>query len=207
MALKKKFMDISLPLTGDSFTALGTIESLVGKTIKLDLTRKLRGKGLEITFLIVEKDGKLIGLPKSFILIKSYIRRIMRTGTSYVEDSFKAQSKDGEVTMKPFLLTRKKVSRAVRNHLRQVAREQLLEIAKDKTFSELTEEVYSGNLQKSLIPKLKKVYPLAFCDLRVFETNKPILDENIKIPEKKKEVEEYIEEDEEEKPKKQKKKE
>ena len=45
-----------------------------------------------------------------------------------------------------------------------------MEYLKGKTYNELCFELMDGTLQKTLLPKLKKVYPLSFCDLRVFET-------------------------------------
>ena len=55
MALKKKFTDIELPLLDSSVQILSTGETIAGKTIKLDLTRKLRGKSLEIIFKIYRR--------------------------------------------------------------------------------------------------------------------------------------------------------
>jgi len=169
MALKKKFVNIDLPLIDTTIPALGTPESLAGKTIKIDLTRKLRGKSLEILFKIYNKNG-LYGLPKQFYLMKFFIRRVMRKRASYVEDSFDAQCKDVKVTIKPFLVTRKKVSRAIRNNLRKTCKEFLINYVKEKSFLEICEELLFGTLQKEMLPKLKKVYPLSFSDLRMFET-------------------------------------
>jgi ribosomal protein S3AE len=169
MAVKKKFISIDLPLIESNVSALGTPESLNGKTIKIDLTRKLRGKGLEILFKIYNKNG-LYGLPKQLYLMKFFIRRVMRKRASYVEDSFEAQCKDSIVIIKPFLVTRKKVSRAIRNNLRNTCRNFLINYVKDKNYLELCEEILFGTLQKEMLPKLKKVYPLSFSDLRVFES-------------------------------------
>ncbi len=55
---------------------LGTAENLHNKTIKLDLSRKLRGKGLVIKLKIFNQEGKLVAIPSNLELIKSYIRRI-----------------------------------------------------------------------------------------------------------------------------------
>lgn len=170
MAIRKKFVDIEIPLIDETVSVLGTPESLKGKTIKLDMTRKMRGKSLEIVFKVFNIDEKLFGLPKKMTLMKFYIRRMMRKRSNYVEDSFTTGSKDIKVILKPLLITRKKVSRAVRNNLRKTAREFLVDYVKSRTYLELCEDIYHGELQKSMIPKLKKVYPLSFSDIRVFET-------------------------------------
>ena len=103
-------------------------------------------------------------------LVKSYIRRMMRKRIDYVEDSFKANCSDVEATLKPFLITRKRVSRAVRKNLRNTCKEFLVNYVKDKTYNDICNELMARTLQREMLPKLKKVYPLSFYDLRVFET-------------------------------------
>jgi len=123
MAERKRFIDVQIPILDSELRVLGTLEDLNKKTIKLDLTRKLRGKGLTIKFRIFNYKNKLIAIPNRLELVKSYIRRIMRKRVDYVEDSFKTSCKDIRVTIKPFLITRKKVSRAVRKNLRNTTKE------------------------------------------------------------------------------------
>ena len=170
MAERKKYIDVQIPILGETTRVLGTPENLHNKTIKLDLTRKLRGKGLTITLRIFNIDGKLIAIPNKLQLTTSYIRRMMRKRTDYVEDSFQARCSDIRVTVKPLLITRKKVSRAVRRNLRNVAKEFLLDYLKEKEYIEIYNEILEGTLQKTMLPKLKKVYPLSFSDIRIFET-------------------------------------
>lgn len=170
MAERKKFIEVEIPLLGTSFKVLGSPEELKGKTIKMDLTRRLRGKGLTMTFKIFQEEKKLVAIPYRMELVKSYIKRIMRKRADYVEDSFKGQCADIVTTIKPFLITRKKVSRAVRKNLRNTAREFITEYIKEKEFNEVCNELKNGTFQKDMLPKLKKVYPLSFCDIRVFET-------------------------------------
>jgi len=170
MAERKKYIETQIPILDSGFRVLGTPENLNKKTIKLDLTRQLRGKGLTMTFRLFNDDGKLVGIPNKMELVTSYIRRMMRKRSDYVEDSFKAQCADIRAIIKPLLITRKRVSRAVRRNLRNTAKEFLLEYLKKKDFAEACEEILEGTLQKTLLPKLKKVYPLSFCDIRVFET-------------------------------------
>jgi ribosomal protein S3AE len=169
MALKKKFINIDIPLLEMSAPIMGTPETVQGKTLRLDMTRKLRGKSLEIVFKIFNKDGNLYALPKKLEILKFFIRRVMRKRASYVEDSLKAPCKDSMLAIKPFLVTRKKVSRAIRNHLRETCREFIIDYIKDKSYLELCEELLMGILQKAMLPKLKKVYPLSFSDLRILE--------------------------------------
>ena len=171
MAERKRFIDVEIPILEKSIQVLGTTKDLHNKTIKMDLSRKMRGKGLTLTLQILNQDEKLIAYPRKFELTKSYLRRIIRKRTDNVEDSFKTSTKDTSVTLKPFLITRKKVSRAVRRNLRNTTKEFLINYAKERTYLELCRDILENVLQKELLPKLKKVYPLAFCDLRIVETS------------------------------------
>lgn len=171
MAERKKFVDVNVLLLEKDIQVLGTLKELDKRTIKLDLSRKLRGKGVIVVFQIFNIEEKLFAIPKKIEIIKSYLKRIIRKGTDNVEDSFVVNCMDIRAIMKPFLITRKKVSRAVRKNLRNTAREFLINYAKEKKYNEVCEEILEGNIQKALLPKLKKVYPLAFCDLRVFESS------------------------------------
>ena len=170
MAERKRYIEAQIPILDEGLRVLGTPDDLNQKTIKLDLTRKLRGKGLTITFRLFNDDGKLVGVPNKMELVTAYIRRMMRKRTDYVEDSFKAQCADIRVIIKPLLITRKRVSRAVRRNLRNTTKEFLLAYLKERNFNDVCQELMDGTLQKTLLPKLKKVYPLSFCDIRVFET-------------------------------------
>ena len=170
MAERKRYIEAEIPILNSGFRVLGTPEDLNKKTIKLDITRQLRGKGLTMTLRLFNDEGKLVGIPNKMELVTSYIRRMMRKRSNYVEDSFKAQCADIRVIIKPLLITRKRVSRAVRKNLRNTTQEFLQEYLKKKDFNNTCQELLEGTLQKTLLPKLKKIYPLSFCDIRIFET-------------------------------------
>jgi len=170
MAERKRFINVQIPILGSEMRVLGTAEELHGKTIKLDLTRQLRGKGLTIKLKIFNQEGNLVAIPNNMKLVTSYIRRMMRKRTDYVEDSFQARCADIRAIIKPLLITRKKVSKAVRKNLRNTTKEFILNYLKEKDFIDVCNEILDGTLQKTMLPKLKKVYPLSFCDIRVFET-------------------------------------
>ena len=201
MAERKRYIDVQVPILDSTMRVLGTAENLNNKTIKLDLTRQLRGKGLTIKLRIFNQEGKLTAIPNSMELSTSYIRRMMRKRTDYVEDSFRAQCSDIRVIVKPLLITRKKVSRAVRKNLRNTAKEFILGYLKEKNYLEICNEILDGTLQKTMLPKLKKVYPLSFSDIRIFETKEleKIDIEKTSVPSIKEEEKEGDQEDSDEK--------
>ncbi|MBX4211899.1 hypothetical protein KW787_00380 [Candidatus Pacearchaeota archaeon] len=166
---KKSFYEVKAPLTSAKIVLYGSEPAeLNGKTVKLDLTRSLRGKSIEMKFRI-KADGEILTAePMSLELMGSYIRRMMRRGTDYVEDSFDAECRDGKARVKPFMLTRNKVSRAVRNSLRVATKQHLEGYFKTRTMQELFTEIMTNKIQKELSLKLKKIYPLALCEIRIF---------------------------------------
>jgi ribosomal protein S3AE len=212
MAERKKYIEVQVPFLNESLRILGTPEELHNKTIKLDLTRKLHGKGLTLKLRIFNQEGKLFAIPNNLHLATSYIRRMMRKRTNYVEDSFQAQCSDIKVTFKPHLITRKKVSRVVRKNLRNTSKKFIKDYTKERDYITVCQEIFDGTLQKTLLPKLKKVYPLSFCDIRVFETKEldkidiakaislpePEIEDIQEIPEEKEEVKEEVKKKEEE---------
>lgn len=167
---KKRFFDVEMPIVGKQ-TQMQAFElpELDGRFLKYDLTRMLKGKSIMLTLKVkVEKD-EAIASPKKMILMPYFLRRMVRKGTNYVEDSFQTECKDGKITIKPFLVTRRKVSRAVRNALRKKTKEELVNYVKDKTSEELFDETLKNQIQRPLSQKLKKIYPLSLCEIRVLE--------------------------------------
>ncbi|MCX6749720.1 MAG: hypothetical protein NTW17_03185 [Candidatus Pacearchaeota archaeon] len=167
---KQKFFDVEIPILKKETQLYGyDIEELNGKTIKYDLTRILRGKSVLLDLKVKVGDNKAFAEPKEFVILPYFIRRMIRKGVNQVEDSFLAEIKDSKAEIKPFLITRKKVSREVRKALREKAREEILEYVKNKDAQTLFEELIQGRFQKFLSVKLKKIYPLSLCEIRIFK--------------------------------------
>ena len=170
---RKKFIDVDMPLIKKETQLYAyDVKDLDGKFIKYDLTRTLRGKSVLISLKIDVEGDKPIARPVEMKVLPYFLRRMVRKGTNYVEDSFSAKCKDAQVRIKPFLITRKKVSRAVRKALREKAREELINYMKDKNVETIFEDIFRNQLQKSLSLKLKKIYPLSLCEIRVFKVEK-----------------------------------
>lgn len=164
---KKKFFEVKVPLTATKVHVYGaTPEELEGRVVRIDMTRSLRGKNLEMKAKVINNKGVLEGKPISLEVMPSYIRRSVRKGTDYVEDSFETDCKDAKLRIKPFMITRKRVSRAVRNALRENAKRHLESHVKVRTAEEVFSEITSNKIQKDISIKLKKVYPLALCEIR-----------------------------------------
>jgi ribosomal protein S3AE len=172
---KKRFFTVEMPLIRKQ-TQLQAFEAkeLSERFIKYDLTRILKGKSSIITFKTHFEDENLIAKPKEFKLMAYYLKRMVRRGTNYVEDSFEIEGKDSVVRLKPFLVTRRKVSRAVRKTLRNKAKEEIINWAKELTSEKMFEEILKNKIQKELSVKLKKIYPLSLCEIRVIKVERDL---------------------------------
>jgi ribosomal protein S3AE len=167
---KKAFFEVRAPMTSSKIHLYATsMEELEGKIVKLDLTRSLKGKNFELNLKVKKTPEGLEGEPVSLELVGSYIRRMMRTGIDYVEESFVVELKDGKARIKPFMITRNKVSRSIRSELRNTSKKFLQEYFRARTLKEGFSEIMTNKVQKELFVKLKKVYPLALCEIRIFE--------------------------------------
>jgi ribosomal protein S3AE len=196
---RRKFLEVEIPVIRSKIELIGNSpEELQGRTIKLDLTRQLKGKSVEAVVKIKLEDKKLIATPEKIKLMPYFIRRMIRKKISYVEDSFLTPSQENMLLIKPFLITRKRVSRAVRKTLRNKCRNYLQDYIAEKTNAELFNEILTNKLQKSLSLYLKKTYPLSLCEIRILEIKRPLNPEEVPkikpkpIEEKKKIPEEEI---------------
>jgi ribosomal protein S3AE len=164
MVEKRKFFEVEIPLVGYRMNVLSTNEDLLpGKIIKLDLTKTLKGRNAEGTVVIEKKDNKLVGRFTEIKILPAFIRRMIRKGTSYVEDSFKCKN----IVLKPYMLTRKTVHRSVRAALRSETKKFLCEYVDKLESEDVFQDIISGKLQKNLSLHLKKIYPLSFCEIRI----------------------------------------
>ncbi|PIN71526.1 hypothetical protein COT60_00685 [Candidatus Pacearchaeota archaeon CG09_land_8_20_14_0_10_30_9] len=170
---KKKFFNVEIPLIKKR-TQLQAYEvkELEGRFIKYDLTRILKGKATIMTLKTKVKGEEVLTSPKELRLLPYYLRRMVRRGTNYVEDSFSTKCKDSQIRIKPFLVTRRKVSRAVRKALRNKAKEELISWAKESTTEKIFDETLKGKIQRELSIKLKKIYPLSLCEIRILNVEK-----------------------------------
>ena len=178
---KKRFFDVEIPLINkETHLQAYELKELEGRIIKYDLTRFLKGKSMIIKLKVKIDGEKAITIPIETKLMPYFLKRMVRKGTNYVEDSFSTKCKNAQVRIKPFLITRRKVSRAVRKALRNKAKAELIEYIKDKDTETLFDEILKNNIQKQLSLKLKKIYPLSLCEIRVFKIEKETLKKSVK---------------------------
>jgi ribosomal protein S3AE len=172
---KKRFYDVEMPLINKQTQLLAyDMSELNNKFIRYDLTRILRGKSILVQFKVSVKDNQAIAVPRGILLMPYFLRRMIRKGTDYVEDSFTAECRDAILKIKPFLITRRKVSKRVRRGLREKAQEEIKRYIKDKTAGRIFEEILKNKMQKELSLLLKKIYPLSLCEIKSLEIEKDL---------------------------------
>ena len=172
---RKRFFDVDIPLIKrDAQLYAYEPSEIVGKTIKYDMTRLLKGKNAIIYLSVKKENGEFTAAPKKIEIIHSSLGRAVRRGTDYIEDSFVVNCKDAEIRIKPFLVSRRKVHKSVRKALRNKAKEEITAYAKEKTAYDIFDDLIKNQLQKPLSLKLKKVYPLSAFEIRVLEIVKPL---------------------------------
>ena len=168
--VQKQFFEVKTPMTATSVSLYAaSAEELEGKMIKIDLSKSLRGKNMELKMKIKLENGELIAEPVSASILNVYLRKAVRKGTDYVEDSFSVKCKDNELIVKPLLVARNKVSRAIRRELRNAAKDLIVSFATTKTTKEIFTDIMTNKLQKEIAIKLKKIYPLSLSEIRMLE--------------------------------------
>ena len=170
---KKRFFDIEIPIIKKE-TQIQAYEpkELDGRFVSYDLTRFLKGKSALFQIKITVDGDRIISTPRQIKILPYFLRRMVRKGTNYVEDSFSAECKDSVLTIKPFFVTRRKISRHLRGVLRSKAKEEIIEYVKNKDAIVIFEDLIRGDLQKFLSQKMKKIYPLSLCEIRIIKVEK-----------------------------------
>lgn len=172
---RQKFFEVEMPIINKK-TQLRAfeVEELDGRYIRYDLTRLLKGKNIILQLKVKIKGDEAVSTPTEIVLLPSFLKRAVRKGTDYVEDSFSAECNDAQLRIKPFLITRRRVSRKVRKALREKAKEELARYTESKSSEQIFEDVLKNKLQKELSLKLKKIYPLSLCEIRMLKVEKEL---------------------------------
>ncbi|UCD21131.1 MAG: hypothetical protein JSW08_01130 [archaeon] len=170
MVVKKKFYDVELEIIGLKVPVIARDpETLIGQTVKYDITKILRGKNCESRFKIKKTNGKLKGEIYFFKIQPSFIRKMIGRNISIVEDSFVVKGPNVSIRIKPFLITRRQVHRTVRKALRDGAAAFIKKRLEDKTRDKVFQDVISASLQRNMSKFLKKIYPLAVSEIRMLK--------------------------------------
>lgn len=184
---------------GESY--LSDIGSAVGRTVKVNLMQLIGDVKSQNSSVVFEISGvrnnkletRITGYSFSPASIKRYVRRRM----TRIDDSILIKTKDNKlVRIKPFLLTRDRVSRSVVYAIRSALRKELANLAIKSNYEDLFNLIIKYQIQKEFRKKLSKIYPIRSFEIRIVKEEKrdvhklhePIkLEKTVKIKESKEE--------------------
>ena len=175
--VKEKFYEVYMEqLTKNSLADIlaKPPKELIGKQVKVDLSSLARGKQGEIKGDIIDiKENKALAEVTGLKLYPNYVKRFVRRGATKVDDSIVVEiSEKKRIRIKLTFITRKKVNRSVGSALRKEAKDFLTKLLANQKVIEIIKESLEGDLQKKLSKKLKKIYPLSFCEIIELRTIK-----------------------------------
>ena len=155
-------------------------EQVIGRTVDLNLaflTGNFRYQNMKVIFQIYKVSGlKAYTQIKEVALYDAYVRRIVRKGTSRIDDSFVAETKDGiKVRVKPLVITRFRAHRKQKSAIRKAFREYLLNKIKELDYEELIEKIINRELQNEIAPTLNKIFPVQHVEIRRIVRETPIV--------------------------------
>lgn len=160
-------VEIGETLCTDPNKAIGrvvevSVGSLVNDMRRNHMKLKLRIKQVENG----QASTEVIG----YDTVKAYIKRAVRKGRSKIEDSFVSECKNKvKVRIKPLIITRYKAKRSVLTELRKRIKEFYLEFCKKINYEELISSIINNKIQKDLKKVLKKIFPVAFSEIRMLK--------------------------------------
>jgi small subunit ribosomal protein S3Ae len=179
--VKKRWYEIQSPSVFNSMIIGETLavvpESIVGRSVRINLGTLMksgRKQNVDVTLRINEvKAGKCHTEFYSLEIVPSYVKRLVKRAKSRIDDSFVVEMKDGvKIRLKPLLLVRSKVQRAVLTDLRNKAKEILTEKAKELTLNEFINKTISAEILKGIKAELKHIHLVNTVEMRAMVRQK-----------------------------------
>ncbi|MFW6014120.1 MAG: hypothetical protein ACOCQG_03005 [Candidatus Nanoarchaeia archaeon] len=178
---KKKWVKIVAPKEFKSASLGESLvmapENLVGRTVESNLmtiTGDMKKQNINVKFSINGiKDGQAVTELRSYGVIPSAVKRMVRRTRDRIDQSFIVETKDGfKMRVKPILITASNTSNSVLNMLRKKTEDLITKHLSKTNKEDLVTEILNHKLQNELKKLLKNVYPLRVCEIRKIEVLK-----------------------------------
>ena len=152
------------------------LNSLIGKTSKISLmyiTGSVKNQNIRLVFKVVEvNSGEAKTEVVTYSQVPYFLGRYVKAGSELIEDSFIVVSKDGKkLRVKPFIVTKTKVSSMISTAIRNKTRELLGKEISARQSGEFINHVIMYKLQNMLRSELKKITPI-----KTFEFKKVLIE-------------------------------
>ena len=152
-------------------TAIAEPGLAVGKpmTVNLmNLTGEIRKQNTNIKFVIDKViEGKATTKVTGYEMISAGLKRMVRRRSSKIDMSFTAVTADKfKVRIKPFILTRNKVSNSVLNAMRRQTMDAVRKTISNTGFQNIIQDITNHRFQIGLKKQLSKVYPIKTFEIK-----------------------------------------
>jgi len=173
---KKLWYTIVTPKEFGNYTIGETLafepQKLVGRNIKIGMMALMndpKKQSIRLVFRIKSVSDKTAATEiMQYEVMPSHIKRMMRKGRKKIGDSFIAELKDkSKIRIKPVIITKTKTQKSILTAIRKIAKQFIIEKAKTQNFTEMIHDTISTKFQREMRDKLKKIYPIAFCEFRM----------------------------------------
>ena len=150
------------------------LNSLVGRIIKMNfmyITGSMRNQNVKLSFRVTKVESQKASSEVSkYEQVAYLLAKKLRKNSTLVEDVIKAKSKDKrEVIIKPFVITRQKISSQVATNLRLKIREEIIDEITNTNQETIIEDVINNKFQTLIKSKVQKITPLKHFEIKKAE--------------------------------------
>jgi ribosomal protein S3AE len=143
----------------------------VGRAISVSvmtLTGEPGKQYISAGFIITDAAGeKLHTAIRSYKILPSALRKLVRRNKDKFEDSFACMTADKKIMrLKPFVVTRNKTTGSVMAALRKATRERVAQLVAPLTVEQVFGEIIAGKVQKAVFDSIRKTYPIGAVEFR-----------------------------------------
>ena len=140
-------------------------ELLIGRGIEItmrELTGDFSKQYIKLRFEIDNVAGEVANTKfTGHKTTTDYVRSMIRRGTSRIDASTIATTKDGrKVKLQVLAVTVRRAKSSQQRYMRKVIEDLLVEAAAEKSFDDLIKSVVTGKLASEIYHNAKKIYPL-----------------------------------------------
>lgn len=175
---KKVWIEVYAPqkvfggvLLGETIVNKEEENKAINRTIDLNLaflTGNFKYQNYKAIFKIVSfSSGKYYTELKELALYEAYVRRIVKKGTSRIDDSFIVKTIDNiNIRIKPLIITRYKANRKQKASIRKTCKEFLQNRIQSLEFYDLINKIINYEIQDELKTILNKIFPIDKVEIR-----------------------------------------